>query len=254
MSFDLKYEAICDHRTHLETHTVERDRQTVLLPRPVTRQTFHVYLNGYELKSDHATLGWTLLQDPNGGTPDYLKLVFRRKLRSYDDIMQLTYQTTESNCRRCHGKRLYFDLDLDSAGRLKIVVDESKLVQDLRKGVLTVRGTNRYANWYGTALITFIGTKVSRPEVVAMRMQREVSQFVDSLMKMQIRQAQVQPSTLREMILQILGVEARALDEAGTIWEVTTRLSNRAGNETSFTQELDLYNAGLLPKTSSQVR
>lgn len=248
MSFDLKYEAVCDHRTHLETHQVERDRLSVLLPRPVIRNTFHVYLNGFEVKPTHPQLGWFLTQDPNGATPDYYKLLFKKKLHAYDDVLQLSYQTAESNCRRCHGKRLYFDMALDVGGKFKLVIDESKLTQDLRKGVLTVKGTNRYATWYGSSLINLIGTKVVNDQVIAMKMQQEVSQLLQNLLKLQVSQAQLQQVTLREMILQILGVEATPLDPAATTWVIEAAVSTRAGNEVTVTQDLDLYKTIKVPK------
>jgi hypothetical protein len=243
MSFDLKFEAVCDHRVHMETYVLESDRRTVKLLRPVADIGFQVFLNGYEVPSNHERWGWRLVLDPDVLTNDVKMLQFKKLLPSMDNVVQLSFQTSADNCRRCHGLRLYHDISLDNMGRLRAVLNEEKLSQDLEKGVFTERGTNRYASWYGTGIVTLIGTKVVDSGYLRLSIQRDITAFASRMRRMQLKQGEFQTVSLKELLREVLRVDVNATDVSQTSWDVLVEIRNQLGDKIAFVKAMDLYGA-----------
>lgn len=247
MSFDIKFESVCDHRVHLDTGVLELDRRTILLPVPVSKVGFQVSRNGYLVDPRDPNFGWSLEVD--SGLLSNLKVRFKKILPTVDDTFQLTYQAGEAYCKKCNGLRVYHDISVDPRGGLRLVLNEEKLLQDMEKGVFTVRGSNRYAAWYGTAYINMIGTKVVDESEMQLKLQREATRFLAKLGELQVRQGEVQIVSLKEMIYVVKSVKVAPRDPAGTVWDVIVTARNRAGDEVSFVKPAVL--SGSLMRSSS---
>lgn len=69
------------------------------------------------------------------------------------------YNTTPNSCPHCKGFMFKNDLKLNNLGKLDIVVNTPKLVQQIMKAILTPKGKNIYYLNYGTFITQLIGEK-----------------------------------------------------------------------------------------------
>jgi len=175
MTIELKIEQSCVHLVVDEVCTIESDLKSLRTLRPISNSQVELKINGF-LISDvmSITNGFRLIRDPYA--VDNSRLIeFRSLRRSTDDILEVTYYTRPSECRRCHGLRIeqdyrYSDID----GSLITVNKESKLVQDLRKIILTSIGSNIFHLWYGTSIPDLIGSKISSASFVRAKIDSDI--------------------------------------------------------------------------------
>lgn len=154
------------------------------------------------------------------------------------DIITTEYQVELRYCPKCNGLGVLDDLEYDETGKLKTVENEDKLVQDLRKIVITILGSNVSHPWYGTQLEEIIGT-TGIPELIETNISAEIQTAVRNMKNLQSQQIVYQTVTDREFInvLNDLSVEQNTYD-AG-IWQVTAEIISQAGTFTTLEEEIE---------------
>lgn len=237
MSFDLKLARKCDHRLFRQIRFFESDRRTVRFSVPMgSTQNFEVWLNGNLAASDSLEQGWDLVKDEVSLDPGQRKLYFRKARKATDDWVEISYYASPRQCPKCGGFDLQYDYEYSNIGRPYEVRNEQKLAQDMEKAVLTIRGSSIYYPWYGTLLVTYLGSKQPRSGM-RLRMQREVADVLDDLKSLQEKQETFQTVADREFLYQVTGVSI--VDTADpTLFRVYVRAQTQAGGEANFQRPL----------------
>lgn len=237
MSFDLKLARRCDHRLFRQIRFFEDDRQTVRLGTLLgSTQDFQVRVSENEALPDSAELGWSLVKDEVSVEPGQRKIRFNKKRKALDDWVEISYYTQGRTCPKCSGFDLLFDYEYSNIGLPFLVRDEEKLVQDMEKILLTIRGSSIYYPWYGTLMVTLIGTK-QPPRTVKTRLQKEVAEALDNLKSLQEQQETFQIVSDREFIFSIRGVSVVETVDP-TLYKVFAKVMTQAGSNAEFARPL----------------
>ena len=103
--------------------------------------------------------GWSLVGNGSILTPSKL-IVFDSPLRADLNYLEVSYTTVRNECRRCGGLGVENDWRYGVTGDVTTVQDEILLIQEVKKIIYTVLGTNPFNTWYGTSIIEAIGSKI----------------------------------------------------------------------------------------------
>ena len=229
MSFDLKLKNLCDHQVWDELSFLDPDRRTVRLLRPPANTLrFVLKITGVEIPFDHPKFGFSIQPDELRVAPAS-KLVFVTTLQDANPISEVSYITDAKNCRRCHGGRVENDFRLDNAGRLIIAENEEKMIQDLTKFVLTVKGSNKFQPQIGTGLLTLIGSKVFDLDRLRLEATRDVTDSITGLIRLQQRQVQYQKVDVREVIERLISVDFEQSPEDPTLFDMVIAVESASG-------------------------
>jgi len=106
------------------------------------------------------------------------------------DIISVDYQVNITKCRKCKRTGQLNDFSYET-GELVTVVREEKMLQDLLKLVTAIRGSNTAHAWYGTSLISFIGT-ARLPEYYQIKFRGEIIDAGERMKDLQQQQTQYQ--------------------------------------------------------------
>lgn len=250
MSFDLKLARKCDHRLFRQIRFFEDDLRTVKLGTLLgSTSNFQVRLNGNEAAADSSEQGWSLVKDETSVDPGQRKVVFSKKRRAVDDWVELSYYTHPQTCPKCGGFDLQFDYEYSNIGRPYRVVNEEKLVQDMEKILLTIQGSSIYYPWYGTLMVSLIGTKQPRRSL-KLRLQKEIAQALDRLKSLQEQQETFQVVSDREFLFQVEGVSVVDTEDP-TLFRVFVRARTQAGGEAEVKRPLS-FDQGFFKALSSR--
>lgn len=93
-------------------------------------------------------------------------------------------------CPRCHGVGHYYDLSFDTRGRIFTVEGSAKLVQELQKIALTVKGSNPFYPSQGTTFSTIGNVSLDSPFLKS-RLSAEAIDVVSQLLALQYAESGV---------------------------------------------------------------
>jgi len=229
MSKEIKIERVCDHKIIEDTVFIESDRKTININRDLAvSKSLQIKRNGFVISENSPEYGFKILGNTNSNRK---KIELKRRQKSTDDFFELSYITSVSDCPKCEGLSYYFDYAVDELGRLVIINNEEKLLQDVIKGTLTIRGTNTYYPWYGTLLDALIGGKITNINNLKLLMAQDVESFLQNLKDLQDQQASFQEVSDEERIEQLISIDVTQPDFTNpTLVEISIIFRNRAGN------------------------
>jgi len=204
-TLDLSVRKICKHQVKKEKQAIEPDGKTIRLDRPVSsKSSIKLYINGYEIPKNQ----YSVVEDELGVTLDKVKIVLKNPRKSYlDDVVEIDYNTTVSNCRMCHGRGELDDLNTSTAKSLIFISDRDKLRQDIDKIIVTVLNSNPFHQWYGTLLTEYIGKKISNLDRLRRRITIEVQDALEKLKDLQRQQETYQSLSDGEVLLRFEGLD-----------------------------------------------
>ena len=250
MTFDLKLQTLCDHRVSREEYFVDPGDLTTLrskkfpemrIERPIANPKVELRRNGWIIPQSHPKFGYTLPYDPNSVEPNRRKmLLFNIPVKSLTDEYELSYYTFAANCRKCNGLRIVDDITFGGTGKVNKVEQEDKLIQDLLKIVITSLKSNPFYEWYGTSLVSLIGSKIVNSTQLETRITKEVTTAILNLKQMQKNQIAYQDKKIdpRELILRPIAVSTRQNPNDPTYFEVRAVVQTVAGNTVEFERRM----------------
>jgi hypothetical protein len=115
------------------------------------------------------------------------------------DRISIDYAVDLTNCSKCAGNSGLAEYKTDTLGNYEKVEREDKLIQDLKKIIVTRKGSDPVATWYGTNFESFIGTK-QLPDYVKTRISGEIVEALNRLKNAQIQQEEYQNLTTNEFL------------------------------------------------------
>lgn len=135
-----------------------------------------------------------------------------------------TYTVPPHRCRRCRATYVENDARFNRQGDAVIVEGENLLYQAALKILLTEIRSNPYHRWYGTSLMSRIGTKAISG--TATLINEDVTRALDSMQKMQTQQVRFQRVTPEERLYSINSVDVRRHTQDPTAYMVDVVVSN----------------------------
>ena len=113
----------------------------------------------------------------------------------------VTYPVAPYLCLRCRATEVENDYRFDPQGEALVVQDENLLYQMCLKMILTELGSNIYHTWYGSDLVSRIGSKVLGGTAIGIR--QSVSQALTNLQNLQNAQSKYQRVTAKERLFSV---------------------------------------------------
>lgn len=240
MSIDFKIFAVCDHRIRREYLKIDPDLKTIRIPRLVSSiSNIELFINGFLVSPTSQVNGFSIESDEFGVSDQKKKIIFKNKRKSKDDFFEVSYSVMPELCPKCTGSKLVNDESYNSLGVVNTVSNEEKLLQEVKKGLLTKLGSNAFHSWWGTKISQAVGSKVVNADSLRAYMIQEVTIFLDKYLDIQVQQSQYQSVTDREAYYQTLLIDAEPDPEDVTVWTLTVIFQNRTGNDMLFEKKFD---------------
>ena len=243
MSFDVSLSHICPHEVVQERLELDlTDRRNLRPLRPPSNELVKLWVNGYFVERDNEVWGYDLIKDETR-VDSGRKVYFRNLVRSQIDLFELTYTTIAKNCRRCASLRVEDDFFFNPLGRVVIVEDEAKLLQDEKKFVITVRGSNPFHLYIGTAIVEIVGSKLVDSSFTETTITQEIVDTLQNLKDLQIQQENLQVVTDREFLYRIILIDVKQSEIDPSVFNVLIVSVNRAGDNAEFEQMISVPGA-----------
>ena len=154
-------------------------------------------------------------------------ILFNKPLRSNPQI-KVDYQVPQNRCLRCQGTGIENDYRFDQQGASLLVSNENLLYQMCVKTLLTRLGSNRFHRWYGTTLLSKVGSKSTG--AAANNIKFEVTRALGDLQDIQSQQARYQQVSSKERLAAIESVTVTGNPNDPTTFLVNAVVRN-ASNE-----------------------
>ena len=200
--------------------SLSSDRKTVHLNRPpATTEAVQVFFNQYGILPQDSKFGYHFEEDPTKVEKTQM-LVFNRELQDGNPLLEISYVTSNINCRRCHGSKKEYDPKVGVRGDFKRVIDEKKLAQMIEKWELTIKGSNEWQTLIGMSLILMIGAKSADRNQVSSVLSNEFSQMESLIKQLQKRQSNYQLMSVREMLDRISSLQVTQDPQDPRVWRV----------------------------------
>lgn len=164
------------------------------------------------------------------------------------DLVSIDYFAPSNKCRKCRGTNQINDFDYDNLGKLVTVTKEFKMLQDLRKFIIAVQGSNAAHPWYGTTLIKYIGT-ARIPEFYIVKFKGEIIDAASKIKDLQNQQTQYQVVTDEEFINFLDDTIVEQSDTNPSLYEITTTIVSQSLSSITLNADL-LFNKPLLSSGS----
>lgn len=129
------------------------------------------------------------------------------------DRISVDYSVDRIYCVKCRGHVSLADYKINTLGNYEKIWRENKLIQDLKKIIVTVKGSDPIATWYGTTFTQIISTKLF-PEIAKTRIASEIIEALTNLKNAQVQQEEYQELDPNEFLdyIQNIGVEQNEVD------------------------------------------
>lgn len=175
-----------------------------------------------------------------GSTPrdtDIVTITYHYRSPEAADIVSVDYPVAVNQCRKCRRTGQVNDFDYDKLGQLVTVVREQKMLQDLKKMVIAIKGTNTAHPWYGTSLITYIGT-ARLPEYYKVKFKGEIINTGEQMKDLQMQQARYQQVDDEEFFSFLSNITVEQSDVDPDFYEVDTTVVSQAATAIQLSTSL----------------
>ncbi len=178
--------------------------------------------------------GWSLVGVPGKLDDRPLRqILFDSPLPAETNFIELDYATTLTECLRCGGVGIEDDFSF-SGGKVVTLRDEDLLLQEIRKIILTIRGSNVFHTRYGSKLGTLIGQK-NIPSLVKSQITADIQQTLQMWLRLKTAQeAAGQLVTDGEMPVRIVDLQVQ--DSSPNTIGVDITLESRASTKVSVSR------------------
>ena len=155
------------------------------------------------------------------------------------DKISVDYVVDPNQCDKCKVNSDLIDYTLNPLGKYNTVRGIDKLLQDLKKMIKTVLGSDTIASWYGTNLETMIGTK-QIAEFVETKITGEIVNTLETFKTVQIKQAEYQEVTDQEFLEYIESVIVTQNETEPLLYNIQVNVVNKAGQMDELKDEIRL--------------
>jgi len=182
--------------------------------------------------------GFVFLFSPPPLKTDIVLISYYYQDESNPDIITIEYQTGVETCPKCKTLGYVDDFEFDPTGNMIIVENEEKLVQDVRKLVSTIKGTNTEHVWYGTNLENLIGYSLL-PDFIKSQIFTEIQNAIRDIKEMQVKQSDYQEVTTREFINSINNLIIMQDTTDPSYWKVQADVMTQARTNAELIETIE---------------
>lgn len=251
LSIDLNIKVDCDHRVIWEVFNIEQsDRRSVNFSYPIANDDILLKINGFKVDKTNLKYGWQIVENSDSvgvsGVGKLKKILFNKEFKTTDDLIEVTYTSPRSYCKKCFGTSTLYDISFFSDGIVKSVSNLDKLEQDCLKSVLPVKGSNPFHPWVGTELQEYIGSKVSDFGGIRSSVIRDIMSALNSLRNLQEKQAAIQKITSQEVLDEIISVDIEEDIADPTILYLNIVIESLSGKTLEVTQTIKVSSSVII--------
>jgi hypothetical protein len=168
---------------------------------------------------------------------DTVLITYNYRSNFATDTISVDYQVVIGRCRKCKRVGQLNDFGYDKLGLLTTVVREQKMLQDLLKIVAAIKGSNTAHPWYGTSLVSFIGT--ARPSsYYTMKFKGEIISAGENMKDLQRQQTQYQQVDDEEFFSFLDNIDVQQSDVDPDFYEINATVISQAATSISLTTSL----------------
>ena len=153
--------------------------------------------------------------------------IYGRAFLSTNTLLYLNYATPQEFCEKCAGQGRLNDFLFDKNGRIQMVYDFSKLIQDFFKRFLTIKGSNPFDLADGTIANSLIGLAIANQDFIETTLKSEVMDLISNIRNKQSAQVGFQTISPGERIARVNRVTILA--ENSTDLLVTIEVVSQSG-------------------------
>lgn len=209
-------------------------------PSETLQNSVTVTINGvsqYPMSLD-AYNGIVYLDRPPKST-DIVSVSYFYRSEMTPDVILIDYPTDPNMCSKCNSLGILDDYEYDNAGQVYIVENENKLVQDVRKITLTIRGSNAEHDWYGTDLYELIGHP-NIPDIIKPQISANIQNAISDVKSLQEQQQLYQIVTDREFINTLKQLSVIQDSNDYELWTATAEIITQAGTIATLTETIQI--------------
>lgn len=164
--------------------------------------------------------GWRLVK--SGDTTTRI-IRFTQPVKN-NPLLKVTYAANRRSCLRCGASLIENDWNFDTTGQAFLIENEDLLHQAALKIVFTEKGSNIFQTFYGTELLSRIGSKAIG--AVTAQINEDVRRALRTMQRMQQEQRKFQQVTDKEILLRIDFVRTTPVEDDLTAFDVQVGLRN----------------------------
>jgi hypothetical protein len=179
----------------------------------------------------------TLHQTPK--KTDTVQVSYYYQSQIEPDRISVDYFVSSTYCDKCSLYSDLIDYSIDKLGKYEKVFDDNKLMQDLKKIVRTILGSDPVATWYGTDFDTVIGTKMF-PEITVAKITDQIATALSKLKSAQIQQEQYQKVTGNEFLDVISKINVQQSISDPTFFVAEVSVITQAGRLISTAEQIQI--------------
>ena len=249
MSKDLKLEKICDHKIVEEQVLISDDLKTIYISRVLASKEITLYANDYLIPKEDAKNGWKIEEDTRSIYLKKSKIIFNKTRKSKSDYYSISYFVQQPYCPKCLGLNVVNDISYTKLGKVVMVENEEKLLQEVLKGLATDLGSNQFHDWIGTQIYSLIGSKIFNAEIIKSRIVQEITNYLDKYTEIQNQQSRFQDVTDREAFYKILSIDIQPLYDVDiSYWTVSIIFQSKTGADMLYEKKFEIPGSNLLYK------
>jgi len=236
MSFDLNLATVCNHKIYKESMTLDSDRQSLRVSKPLSSSIVDVYASDNLIpKTDY-----NVIFDPRSSEVNRTKMIFlKKKWRSVEDFFNIGYITIKGFCPKCVALDVIDDISYDIRGNFLTIRNEPLLLQNLEKFTITELTSNPFQVFVGTNLVKLIGQRVSDPAFITSRVTQEINSTLQVFKSLQTQyQSTGRSVTDGELLNTIDSVKVNFDRNDPTILRADITVRAVSGRSVDFTQLL----------------
>ena len=179
-------------------------------------------------------------------TTDVITITYNYLSKNPADIVSIDYSVPPRSCKKCRSTGQLNDYDYDARGEVIIVERETKMLQDLLKMTMAIKGTNGAHPWWGTSLISYIGTAYL-PEYYEVKFKGELIDAGEKIRDLQVQQAQYQTVVDEEFFSFLDNIIIEQSSEDPNFWEIESLVISQAATAIQLDTSLE-FNQPLLER------
>jgi|GEM_PF-4206588 len=171
-------------------------------------------------------------------TTDVLTVTYHYLSKNPADIISIDYSVSPRNCKKCKRTGQLNDYDYDARGEVIIVEREAKMLQDLLKMTMAIKGSNTAHPWWGTSLVSYIGT-AHFPEYYEVKFKGELIDAGEKIRDLQIQQAQYQNVVDEEFFSHLDNIMVERNDTDFNFYEIEALVISQAATAIQLDTSLE---------------
>lgn len=234
MSFDLYLATICNHRIYKESVTLDSDRVSLRLSKPLSSSDLDLYASDNLVSKSE----YSIIFDPKTIYVNQPRMIsLKKRWKSTEDFFEVTYVTIKGFCPKCAGLDRIDDISYNVKGDFLIMRNENLLTQNLEKFIVTELNSDPFNEFIGTNLVKLLGQRVANAPMLTNKITQEISKSLQTFKSLQGQyKSSGRKVTDGELLDEIESIKVLFNKNDPSILKVDITATAKSGRGVAFTQ------------------